>query len=70
MIIGVGQVLGPILGGWLTSFGWRTVFWFNVPIGIVGTIAAAALLVEQVRPTAGGGSTFRVRWSHRSGCRA
>jgi EmrB/QacA subfamily drug resistance transporter len=50
MIIGVGQVLGPILGGWLTSFGWRTVFWFNVPIGIVGTIAAAAWLVEQVRP--------------------
>jgi EmrB/QacA subfamily drug resistance transporter len=52
MIIGAGQVLGPILGGWLTSFGWRTVFWFNVPIGIVGTILAAAKLVEQVRPTA------------------
>src|SRR5690242_9880591 len=51
MIIGAGQVLGPILGGWLTSFGWRTVFWFNVPIGIVGSIAAARLLVEQsVRP--------------------
>jgi EmrB/QacA subfamily drug resistance transporter len=52
MIIGAGQVLGPILGGLLTSFGWRTVFWFNVPIGVVGTIAAAALLVEQVRPSA------------------
>lgn len=53
MIIGAGQVLGPILGGWLTSFGWRTVFWFNVPIGVVGTIAAAAKLAEQVRPTTG-----------------
>jgi EmrB/QacA subfamily drug resistance transporter len=52
MIIGAGQVLGPILGGWLTGFGWRTVFWFNVPIGVVGSIAAAALLVEQVRSTA------------------
>ena len=52
MIIGAGQVLGPILGGWLTSFGWRTVFWFNVPIGVIGTIAAAVLLVEQVRPAA------------------
>jgi EmrB/QacA subfamily drug resistance transporter len=51
MIIGAGQVLGPILGGWLTTFGWRTVFWFNVPIGIVGTILATAKLVEQVRPT-------------------
>ncbi len=50
MVIGAGQILGPILGGWLTGFGWRTVFWFNVPIGVVGTIAAAILLVEQVRP--------------------
>ncbi|HET9613719.1 MAG TPA: MFS transporter [Candidatus Limnocylindrales bacterium] len=52
MIIGAGQILGPILGGWLTGFGWRTVFWFNVPIGVIGSIAAAVLLVEQVRPTA------------------
>jgi EmrB/QacA subfamily drug resistance transporter len=51
MVIGAGQVLGPILGGWLTGFGWRTVFWFNVPIGVVGTIVAAALLIEQVRPS-------------------
>jgi EmrB/QacA subfamily drug resistance transporter len=49
MVIGAGQILGPILGGWLTSFGWRTVFWFNVPIGIVGTVLAAGFLVEQVR---------------------
>ena len=47
MVIGAGLILGPILGGWLTQFGWRTVFWFNVPIGIVGTIAAASFLVEQ-----------------------
>ena len=33
MVVGAGLILGPILGGWLTSFGWRTVFWFNVPIG-------------------------------------
>jgi EmrB/QacA subfamily drug resistance transporter len=51
MIIGAGQVLGPILGGWLTGFGWRTIFWFNVPIGVVGSIAAAVLLVEQIRPS-------------------
>src|SRR5262249_57695749 len=50
MMSGAGQIVGAILGGALTSFGWRTVFWFNVPIGIIGTIAAAALLVEQVRP--------------------
>jgi EmrB/QacA subfamily drug resistance transporter len=50
MVVGAGQVLGPVLGGFLTSFGWRTVFWFNVPIGVVGTILAARFLVEQVRP--------------------
>ncbi len=47
MVVGAGLILGPILGGVLTSFGWQTVFWFNVPIGIVGTVAAATLLVEQ-----------------------
>jgi MFS family permease len=47
MVIGAGLILGPILGGWLTQFGWRTVFWFNVPIGLVGTFAAALALTEQ-----------------------
>ena len=51
MVVGAGLILGPILGGWLTTYGWQTVFWFNLPIGIVGTIAAATLLVEQGRHT-------------------
>ena len=55
MVVGAGLILGPILGGWLTGFGWQTVFWFNVPIGLIGTVAAATLLVEQGRraPRAG-----------------
>ncbi|MEA2609265.1 MAG: hypothetical protein QOJ75_1508 [Chloroflexota bacterium] len=52
MVVGAGLILGPILGGWLTSFGWRTVFWFNLPLGLIGTIAAGALLVEQGRRSA------------------
>jgi EmrB/QacA subfamily drug resistance transporter len=44
MVVGAGLILGPILGGFLTALGWRTVFWFNVPIGIVGTVAAFAIL--------------------------
>ena len=47
MVVGAGLILGPILGGWLTTFGWRSVFWFNLPIGIIGSLAAAGLLVEQ-----------------------
>jgi EmrB/QacA subfamily drug resistance transporter len=49
MVIGAGAILGPIVGGWLTQFGWRTIFWFNVPIGIAGILAAALILVEQVQ---------------------
>ena len=49
MVIGAGAILGPILGGWLTGYGWRTVFWFNVPIGVVGAVAAGLILVEQVQ---------------------
>jgi MFS family permease len=50
MVVGAGLMLGPILGGWLTSFGWRMVFWFNVPIGIVGVALAWLVLVEQHPP--------------------
>ena len=49
MVIGAGAILGPIVGGWLTQFGWRTIFWFNVPIGVAGILAAALILVEQVQ---------------------
>ena len=47
MVIGAGLILGPILGGWLTGFGWRWVFWFNVPLGVVATLAAWLILVER-----------------------
>jgi len=49
MVIGAGAILGPIVGGWLTVFGWRTIFWFNVPIGLAGILAAGLILVEQVQ---------------------
>jgi EmrB/QacA subfamily drug resistance transporter len=40
-----GQILGPNLGGWLTEvFGWRSTFWFCVPIGVIVLIVAVLLL--------------------------
>jgi EmrB/QacA subfamily drug resistance transporter len=49
-VVGAGLMLGPILGGWLTGFGWRFVFWFNVPLGLIGVAAAWLILVEQHPP--------------------
>lgn len=48
-VIGVSTALGPIAGGLIIQAfgdenGWRLVFWVNLPIGIVGLVAAAVLL--------------------------
>jgi EmrB/QacA subfamily drug resistance transporter len=41
----VAPGVGPTLGGYLVEYAnWRLCFYINVPIGIVGAIAAAALL--------------------------
>jgi EmrB/QacA subfamily drug resistance transporter len=43
-----GSVLGLVVGGFLTSAaGWRSIFWVNVPIGIVATVWSHYRLREQ-----------------------
>lgn len=49
MIISAGSVIGPILGGILTSWNWRWVFFINFPLGLIGTCWAAAKLRETVK---------------------
>ena len=46
MVVAVGTAVGPVLGGALTSIGWAWVFWFNVPLGLLGTAWSAAVLRE------------------------
>ena len=46
---GAGIVLGPVVGGILSPFGWQWIFLFNVPFGIVGTIWAMVRLKEPAR---------------------
>ncbi|EHS59134.1 MFS transporter [Paenibacillus sp. Aloe-11] len=39
LVAAVAQLFGPVLGGLMAStLGWRWVFWFNVPFGIIGLI--------------------------------
>jgi EmrB/QacA subfamily drug resistance transporter len=46
MVAAVGLVIGPVLGGALVAISWHWVFWFNVPLAIVGSLWAALILRE------------------------
>jgi MFS family permease len=46
---GLSLALGPILGGALVDgFGWRSIFWINVPI-VAATMVCTALFVPESR---------------------
>jgi EmrB/QacA subfamily drug resistance transporter len=50
ILAGVAVVAGPTVGGFIvTHFGWRWIFYVNVPVG-VATLVAAFLLVPDLRP--------------------
>ncbi len=53
-VFGSGTILGPIagpaLGGWLTdAFGWRAVFYVNVPVGIISALGIAIFVTDNRR---------------------
>jgi MFS family permease len=41
-----GSFIGLVLGGVLAEWNWRTIFWVNVPVGLVGTVWAYRSLHE------------------------
>ncbi|MFI7000392.1 MFS transporter [Nocardia sp. NPDC050175] len=64
MVFGSATVLGPVLGGWLSSYdslggidGWRWVFLVNVPIGVI-----ALAVVFRVLNTPHQRQNHRVDW--------
>lgn len=49
-LAGLAVLLGPVVGGFIvTHFGWRWIFYVNVPIGLL-TFALAFLFVPDLRP--------------------
>jgi EmrB/QacA subfamily drug resistance transporter len=49
MVAAVGLVIGPVLGGALVEISWHWVFWFNIPLGLLGTFWAWSVLNETER---------------------
>lgn len=53
-IFAAAIVFGPLIGGPLTdNFSWRSVFYINVPLGIIGTIMALRFIEEPVKEIKG-----------------
>jgi EmrB/QacA subfamily drug resistance transporter len=46
MVAAIGLVIGPVLGGALVAISWHWVFWFNVPLGLAGSVWAWLVLHE------------------------
>jgi EmrB/QacA subfamily drug resistance transporter len=46
-VIGMSMALGPVVGGFLvSSVGWQSVFWTNVPIGLAAIVLALRFIPE------------------------
>ena len=56
-VFGISMALGPIVGGTLVdAFGWRPIFWINLPVGL-----AAIALTLRLRPRVAGAAGAAVR---------
>ncbi|HEX8965877.1 MAG TPA: DHA2 family efflux MFS transporter permease subunit [Patescibacteria group bacterium] len=53
-VFAAAAVFGPLLGGPLIdTFSWRSVFYINVPLGIIGTVMAVKFIEEPVKKIKG-----------------
>jgi MFS family permease len=48
---GFASLVGPLLGAFLTlTFGWRSIFTINVPLGLVALFLVATKMIESTKP--------------------
>jgi EmrB/QacA subfamily drug resistance transporter len=46
-VVGISMALGPVVGGALVSAaGWRSIFWINVPLGILAIVLVTRVVPE------------------------
>jgi EmrB/QacA subfamily drug resistance transporter len=52
-VVGVSMALGPVVGGVLVgSVGWRSIFWINIPVGLVAIVLTLRFIPESRAPKA------------------
>jgi EmrB/QacA subfamily drug resistance transporter len=48
-VFGLASIVGPTLGGWITdNWGWRWVFYVNMPVGVIAIITAGFVMPKLV----------------------
>ncbi|MFO1136167.1 MAG: MFS transporter [Rhodoblastus sp.] len=52
-VVVFSNAFGPVAGGWLTSgLGWRSIFWINLPMGLLAAALALRLPARAPKPDA------------------
>ena len=52
-VVGVSMALGPVIGGVLvSSVGWRSIFWINLPVGLAAIVLTFRYVPESRAPKA------------------
>src|SRR4051812_9548615 len=50
-VFGVSMALGPVVGGTLVSaIGWRSIFWINIPVGLIAILLTLRFIPESRAP--------------------